>query len=362
MSVALERLRLAGGRVPQGEVSEVALLLWLGHYEAALSCIGKDGMARRAVESLVKAMNSAQQASAVWFPSRAPRSLMPESARTFRASDGSALGCCVAGSSDAKVVVVHWGGNAELAARSLDGPWRRWVGSGLVRAVFVDYRGYGWSEGRPLVSRLWDDVRDLLVALPDLLCSTASQAVVFSGRSLGAHCALHAALTADVPARGLIMDAPVSCQWPMEGVSGDAWDAVAEHFERLNPGSRTLTCECCGPCSDTQQSRESLWMDPVDRIRAIDVPLLVLGGTEDVCCPRALVEEVFSASPSSSKNLVMLQGLGHNELRTSDKYWEALEHFLHSVSRAKRGRPEDTSDNASALSFEPDVRKSCCTV
>lgn len=65
MSVALERLRLAGGRVPQGEVSEVALLLWLGHYEAALSCIGKDGMARRAVESLVKAMNSAQQASAV---------------------------------------------------------------------------------------------------------------------------------------------------------------------------------------------------------------------------------------------------------------------------------------------------------
>ena len=70
-----------------------------------------------------------------------------------------------------------------------------------VCVLILTDQGYGWSEGRPLVSRLWDDVRDLLVALPDLLCSTASQAVVFSGRSLGAHCALHAALTADVPAR-----------------------------------------------------------------------------------------------------------------------------------------------------------------
>lgn len=294
----------------------------------------------------MKAIDPAQQASAVWFPSRLPRSLIPESARTFRVADGAALGCCVAGSSDAKVVVVHWGGNAELAARSLDGPWRRFVGSGLVRVVFVDYRGYGWSEGHPLVSRLWDDVRDLQAALPDLLCSTTSQAVVFSGRSVGAHCALHAALTAEVPARGLILDAPVSCQWPLEGVKSDVWDRVAEHFEQLEPSNRTLTCECCGPCSDAQPSRESLWLDPVDRIRAIDAPLLVLGGTEDVCCPRALVEEVFSASPSSSKNLVMLQGLGHNELRTSETYWKAMEGFLQSVGRTKRERPENAFHDA----------------
>ena len=66
--------------------------------------------------------------------------------------------------------------------------------------------------------------------------------------------------------------------------------------------------------------------DNIDRIRRCELPTLLLHGTADMIIPLSDAEALYRASPSRSKELVKIEGAGHNDLliRGFDRYFAAL--------------------------------------
>eukprot|EP00746_Dinoflagellata_sp_MGD_P029957 gnl/MRDRNA2_/MRDRNA2_170985_c0_seq1.p1 gnl/MRDRNA2_/MRDRNA2_170985_c0~~gnl/MRDRNA2_/MRDRNA2_170985_c0_seq1.p1 ORF type:complete len:284 (-),score=38.25 gnl/MRDRNA2_/MRDRNA2_170985_c0_seq1:140-970(-) len=265
--------------------------------------------------------------------------------------DGIDIGCCVASSSCAQtsgvqggnspILLVHWGGNAELAFQHASGQFpKKFVASGMVVAVFVDYRGYGWSGGTSSLPCLWSDTADFASALPKLVYENLGMSwppavpLVVMGRSIGAHCAAHMALICD-HVSALILDSPVCCHWPLADVPQAAWTRVVKHLPKLHPVCRSFVCFCCkGDVSGAQEERESGCLDIIDRLSLFVGPLLVLSGTMDVVCPVPQVRGMFDKSPSTKKGIVWLEGRGHNELPGAIEYWEGLDSFLKQICEA----------------------------
>jgi hypothetical protein len=69
--------------------------------------------------------------------------------------------------------------------------------------LVFDYRGYGWSTGRPTLGTLMPDMSRVATALPALLSEhmLADRPLIVYGRSLGAACAVHVTSLAPVRAR-----------------------------------------------------------------------------------------------------------------------------------------------------------------
>merc|ERR1712194_461081 len=117
-------------------------------------------------------------------------------------------------------LLIRWGGNAELAAMHVRTPFKDLVAKGHVRAIFVDYRGFGWSEGVPTIRTLRSDAVAFYTALPQLLTARnvswpLGAPIVLMGRSIGSLCALHVALLHSHGIDSLILDSPVACHWPL---------------------------------------------------------------------------------------------------------------------------------------------------
>jgi|APGre2960657444_1045066.scaffolds.fasta_scaffold04329_1 hypothetical protein len=72
--------------------------------------------------------------------------------------------------------------------------------AGYSAVLAVDYRGYGWSTGTPTLGTLLQDVEAWTAALPALLQRNGlgDRPLLAYGRSLGAACAVHAAVYAPV--------------------------------------------------------------------------------------------------------------------------------------------------------------------
>lgn len=358
----------ASGRLPESvdthEVAaEIALHVWLGNYQSALDlCKRSDNSSlRAALEGLLSALPNAERASMTFFPqrcrqdvvSRHPSSKIRLERATYTATDGTKIGWVYAASTMASsgkqhpVLLLRWGGNAELAAQVCPGsPYEDLVAKGLVMLVLVDYRGFGWSEGSPSLRVLRSDAEDLYNSLPTLLAAhdsqwTDSSPLIIMGRSLGAHCALHLAALRSEQLSGLVLDSPCACHWPLEQVPADCWRALSSSLQAagvppLNSvRQKPMHCTCCrGPKpSLAQAAREASWLDPLDIVSVTKTPLLLLSGTADELCPRPQIEELFRRSAAPQKEMVWLEGLGHNEVSSSPTYWRALTRFLQNTSR-----------------------------
>lgn len=172
-----------------------------------------------------------------------------------------------------------------------------------VALLILDYRGYGESGGSPTEDGLYRDGEaawEFLSRRPEV---DATRIAVY-GRSLGSAVAMHLADTR--PVRAVVLESPFS----------NAAEMARQHY-RILP--RFIV---------------RLSLDNLSRASRLDVPLLVLHGTEDQIAPLRMGRAVAEAG--HARELVLIQGAGHNE--TYDVGGRLYREKLHTFLRETVGR------------------------
>jgi dipeptidyl aminopeptidase/acylaminoacyl peptidase len=171
-----------------------------------------------------------------------------------------------------------------------------------VALLFLDYRGYGESDGTPTEDGLYRDADAAwtwLVAQPEVDAGR----VALYGRSLGAAVALQ--LASHHPVRAVVLDSPFSSA-----------RALARLHYRLLPSGLV-----------------HLSMDNLARARTLTAPLFVAHGTEDRIAPIAMGRAVAQAG--RARTFLAIEGAGHND--TYDlgdaRYRDAMVAFLREALR-----------------------------
>jgi pimeloyl-ACP methyl ester carboxylesterase len=211
-------------------------------------------------------------------------------------------------------VFLYFHGNGEIAS-DYDGIAADYQRIG-VSLLVVDYRGYGWSTGRPLVSTLLPDSEAVVRALPDILrqANLSSGAWFIMGRSLGSACAIHTASQYPDQFRGLIIESGFAHVIPL--------------LARLGLPTGVLAAIPDG-------------IGNVSKMQFITLPLLVIHGEKDSLIPIANGQTLYNTSPAQLKHLVRIPGAGHNDLLMvgPDRYFAAIAQFVAETSETRENTP-----------------------
>ncbi len=216
-------------------------------------------------------------------------------------------------------VILYFHGNGEIVSDH-DMFAHRYHGAGASLLV-VDYRGYGWSTGEPLVSVLLSDAEKVVDALPDILhgAGLADSPLFVMGRSLGSAPAIHVASMRTDRFKGLIIESGFSSAPRLLKHLGIP-DSIAE----------------------------AIFPDPVaneHKLSEIDLPLLILHGERDTLLPIRNAEELYAASNAQDKRFERIANAGHNDLMFFGmaQYFSAIARFLKDVS--EQSDSEEAADS-----------------
>ena len=217
----------------------------------------------------------------------------------FTGADGTRLHGWFVPHKSPRAIVLYFHGNGEDVPRLANRLQR--LHDHIDVAVFAwDYRGYGRSEGTPHESNVIDDGRLAVQWLAERT-GAAPESLVLMGRSLGGAVAI--AIAAEQPVRGLVLDRTFA----------RLTDAAAVHFPWI-------------PVRWLMKNR--FWS--VDRIVDYDGPLLQTHCTADEVIPFEMAEQLFEASPSTSKMFLRVEGGNHNG-PLPDACYEVLVDFLDQI-------------------------------
>jgi alpha-beta hydrolase superfamily lysophospholipase len=203
-------------------------------------------------------------------------------------------------------LVVLFHGNGEIAADyDMIAPYYHVSGASL---MVVDFRGYGWSTGTPLPSKMLPDALEVWQALPQVLPKHGINADVprfVKGRSLGSACAIYVAYKISHEVAGLMIE------------SGYA-DAPSL-FRRLGI-----------PIPPVMMNAPDLPVNNLGKIEQANVPLLVIHGANDTLIPVQHGKDLYEHAPTSQKTLLVVEGAGHNDLLSRDpaRYFDAIKQFI----------------------------------
>ena len=204
-------------------------------------------------------------------------------------------------------IVLLFHGNSEIAPDYDDAaPMYHHAGVSL---MVVDYRGYGWSTGRPLVSTLLSDAEVVYECLPSVFTEAIQEGspLIVMGRSLGSACAIELAIRHPGALKGLIIESGFAHVVPLLSHLGmPTVDKVHLSDPINNIGKITLT----------------------------SVPLLVIHGEEDALIPVEEGQALHDSSPATIKRLKRIPSAGHNDLLNyAEEYFVAVEEFIVTVTR-----------------------------
>lgn len=238
-----------------------------------------------------------------------PRTDAPGHSRVTSAIDGTipvekdiALGYRLYPHQPDAPLVVYFHGNGEIASDYDDAAqaFQR-IGASL---LVVDYRGYGWSTGRPLVSALLSDVEAVQKALPEIRTkgNIGNVPLYLMGRSLGSIPAVHMAHLYPDQFKGLIIE------------SG---------FAHVMPWLASKGLPVMG------------LPDPIanaDKVSQLPMPLLVLHGERDTLVPPSQGQALYDASPATHKQILIIPRAGHNDIMYVglSQYFAAIHQLLQS--------------------------------
>jgi len=227
-------------------------------------------------------------------------------------ADGAALHGIAFRRPNTAFAVLFFGGNAFHVGNAALARARAFGNIG-VDSYFVDYRGYGQSEGVPNIDALKADV---LVVYDSLVASgrVRPEALLVHGHSMGTFVATY--LATQRPVAGLILESPVT--------------TVEEWVSTRTPGLLDLVLNIK---ADTGARKES----NLERIGQVRAPLLVVVGSKDRLTPPDMAQRVFNAStlPAERKLLRVLEGGEHNRLTAHAGYAAAYEEYLRLVLPSK---------------------------
>ena len=200
-------------------------------------------------------------------------------------------------------LIVYYGGNAEEVSASLEQARENLDASFL----FMNYRGYGKSHGRPSEQRLLADalaVFDWIVAQQGI----DSSRVILMGRSLGTGVAVHVAAYRQVGA--LILVTPF-----------DSLVNLAKGIYPFLPVAMLL-----------RHRFDSLALGP-----DIKAPLLAVLAEQDEIIPTANSLNLVNAWGGPFETLVV-KGATHNDISDSPAYWRGIKQFINHQSRVGSNR------------------------
>ncbi len=175
------------------------------------------------------------------------------------------------------------------------------------RALMWDYRGYGKSEGTPGVRTLKRDALAVYDYLVEELQVDPNQLVVH-GHSLGTFIATFIAEQRTVG--GVVLENPATnvrewgntlIPWYLRAFVGfDFADVLRQENNRR-------------------------------RIATIDVPLLIVAGSDDVITAPEMAETLYDDATTATKELVLVADGGHNELYATEAMQTAYRALLETV-------------------------------
>jgi hypothetical protein len=242
----------------------------------------------------------------IFFPRPDPGYPPPENSRDFAipVSGGDTVHARLHPHPDApsRPLAIFFHGNGEIVADYDDvAPVWNGVGASLLA---VDYRGYGRSTGRPTPSSLIADAEAVLAFIEAHGGEMGGTARVAVGRSLGSAPAIHLAARHGDRIAALIVE------------SG---------FARTLPLLRLVGIDV-----DRLGLRESDGFDNETRMRQVRVPTLLIHADRDDIIPFEEAERNHAACGAKSRELVTIEGAGHNDIMMAGgaRYWGAIRRLL----------------------------------
>lgn len=196
-------------------------------------------------------------------------------------------------------LLVYYGGNAEDVFLNVDE-----YSDIRAASLFVSYRGYGPSDGKPGEKELFSDA---LAVIDDLVGRYSPEEIYLIGRSLGSGVACYVAAHREV--RGAILITP--------------YDSILNIAKSAYPWL---------PVSFLLKHR----FDSVQQLAGVSCPLLILyGGLDRVVPPtrtKKLIENI-----RGEKKLVYIDRADHGTIDMFPEYWEAILNFIDSRERETAG-------------------------
>jgi pimeloyl-ACP methyl ester carboxylesterase len=190
-------------------------------------------------------------------------------------------------------VIVYYGGNAEEVSGSLQEARGKMDAS----LLFMNYRGYGKSRGRPSEQRL---LSDALAVFDQIIVGRGIDPtrVILMGRSLGTGVAVHVAAHRQVGA--LLLVTPF-----------DSLVNVAKGIYPFLPVGKLLRHR----------------FDSVAVAPGIKTPMLAVIADRDEIIPTANSLNLVNAWGGPAETLV-IKGATHNDISAFPSYWKEIERFI----------------------------------
>lgn len=170
----------------------------------------------------------------------------------------------------------------------------------------ADYRGYGFSGGKPTASALILDARSTLKAFKQILKEKSFSGGLFvMGRSLGSAPAIDLVASSQEGLAGLIIE------------SGFA-DTIAL-LNRLGIPVRALGLTGVEGFSN------------LDKIHSVKYPTLIIHAEDDHIIPLQDAEKLFASSSAKKKRLLVIPNANHNDILYwgEKEYFRAIEDFVY---------------------------------
>ena len=285
----------------------VAFFLTLGLIAliAALPACSDEPNQVETVVSEVNTLDRPEIVEVLFHPIRTGRVPAPERALDIdvTVAAGASPGCRLLTSSPLAPTLIFFHGHAETVPDYDDiGPL--YVQEGM-NFLVTDYRGYGWSTGRPLTSTLLADSRAVFVQLKDWLAANGYTGPLFvMGRSLGSACAIEVAVEHSDDLTGLIIE------------SG---------FAQTLPLGRTLGIDL-----ERLGITEEMTFANASKIERFTKPTYILHGQRDQLIPLWQAETLAARSGAKNRELQVVPGADHNTLIAvaGRLYFQAIAGFV----------------------------------
>ncbi|WP_119168137.1 alpha/beta fold hydrolase [Algihabitans albus] len=262
---------------------------------------------------------------------------------------GRSIACDVAGTG-APIMLLHGIGGARAQWR----PQLTALASGF-RAIAPDARGYGDSDGPPVVR--FRDFADDLFALMDAFGFDKVNAV---GHSMGGRILLEACAIAPDRFTGLVLSGTQPAYLAhMSQAERQAYidarhglfDGESVRSDRVQGIVESLLHPTASPAARAQMSESlsglkrlpylaaltaSAGMDRRDLLANLTMPVLVVGGDSDAVCPPAVTEALAAAVGQGPAQI--LKDVGHMpNLEAPDRFTKLVLEFFKGASESARG-------------------------
>lgn len=202
-------------------------------------------------------------------------------------------------------VLLYLHGNGQNIGANI-GQAQRYYQSGF-SVLLIDYRGYGRSQGKfPYEAQLYQDAEAAWNYL--IQQNVKPQQIFLYGHSLGGAIAIDLAVR-HPEAAGLIVEGTFTSMRDI---------AYLRREYRLLPINWLLTQR----------------FDSLRKIKSLQMPLLLIHGSEDLVVPASMSQILFEAA-TVPKQILIVPGAGHNNVAAvgDTQYFDAVRHFRELVQQ-----------------------------